>query len=241
MRYAPDQKAETRRRLVREAAQRMRRDGPDGVGVADIMRGIGLTHGGFYAHFRSKADLVAQAVAQMFEDGAARYARWLDGAPAAARLGLFIDRYVSAAHRDQPARGCPLTCLAADMPRQGGAARAAFDAGVARIVGQLEAMLAATRPGLAPEARAALAASLLSEMAGAVALSRAVSDRTASDGLLAAARASLRARCGADLHPADLHPANAHQADSHRADSHQAHSHQAHSHQAHSHQERPTG
>jgi TetR/AcrR family transcriptional repressor of nem operon len=195
MRYVAAQKAETREKLVREAAARMRSHGPDGVGVADIMRGIGLTHGGFYAHFESKDDLIAQAVAQMFTESAARYARLLEGKPFDERLPAFVGRYVSAAHRDHPDRGCPLTTIAADITRQSAAARAAFDAGVAAMTGRLEAMLS----GRAGPSRAARAASILSEMAGAVALSRAVSDRAASDRILAATAANVLAR-GMDPH-----------------------------------------
>jgi TetR/AcrR family transcriptional repressor of nem operon len=190
MRYAPAQKAETREKLVREAAARMRSHGPDGVGVADIMRGIGLTHGGFYAHFESKDDLIAQAVAQMFTESAARYARLLEGMPQTERLPAFVGRYVSAAHRDRPDRGCPLTTITADITRQSAAARAAFDAGVAAITGCIDAML----PGPPGPRRMARAASILSEMAGAVALSRAVSDSAASDRILAATAANVLAR-----------------------------------------------
>jgi TetR/AcrR family transcriptional repressor of nem operon len=197
MRYAPDQKDETRRKLVREAAARMRRLGPDGVGVADIMRGVGLTHGGFYAHFASKDDLIAQAVAQMFVEGAARYVPE-DALPPAERLAAFIDRYVSPAHRDRPDRGCPLATIATDIPRQSADVRAAFDAGVARITARIA--------GLLPDGtqrREELATSMVSEMAGAVALSRAVSDHAASDRILAAARAALRQRAGL---PAETSP-----------------------------------
>jgi TetR/AcrR family transcriptional repressor of nem operon len=197
MRYGPDQKAETREKLVREAASRMRLRGPDGVGVADIMRGIGLTHGGFYAHFASKDDLIAQAVAHMFEDRAGRVGRWLETLPAHAQLGAYIDRYVSATHRDRPDQGCPLTTIAPDMPRQGAAARAAFDAGMARIKARIVALL----PEDALGDREALAASIVSEMAGAVALSRAVSDRITSDHILASARAALRRRLGLPIQP----------------------------------------
>ncbi len=190
MRYAPEQKAETRDRLVREAASRMRTNGPDGVGVADIMRGIGMTHGGFYAHFESKDDLIAQAVAQMFTESSDRYSRLLDGKPPGEVFAVFVRRYVSAAHRDRPDLGCPLTTISNDMTRQSAAARTAFDAGVARITARIAAML----PARGTPDRMSLAASLLSEMAGAVALSRAVSDRAVSDHILAATSASVLAR-----------------------------------------------
>jgi TetR/AcrR family transcriptional repressor of nem operon len=188
MRYAPDQKAETRTRLVREAAARMRALGPDGIGVADLMRGIGLTHGGFYAHFRSKDDLIAQAVGQMFTESRARFDRVPEQREGADRLALFVTRYLSGEHRDRPDRGCPLTSITADITRQGEDARAAFDAGVAALTGRIDAML--------PQSDPALAASLINEMAGAVALSRAVSDRAASDQILAATRDAIRRRAG---------------------------------------------
>jgi TetR/AcrR family transcriptional repressor of nem operon len=194
MRYSADHKAETHARLLRAAAAQMRRAGMDGVSVAEIMRGAGLTHGGFYAHFTCKDDLIAQAVTQMFADNAGRVRSWLDDVAPARQLGEFIARYLSPIHRDRPDRGCPLTTIATDMPRQSTAARRAFDAGAAGTFGRLEAMLPADLRG----DRAGLARSVLSEMAGAVALSRAVSDRAQSDDLLAAVRVSVRRRCGLD-------------------------------------------
>ena len=192
MRYSADHKAETHDRLLREAAAQMRKSGMDGVGVADIMRGAGLTHGGFYAHFTCKDDLIAQAVTQMFADNAARVGRWLETVEAPARLDMFITRYLSPAHRDQPERGCPLTTISADVTRQSEAARRAFDEGIAGVFGRVEAML----PPAVNADRAALAQSIVCELAGAVALSRAVSDRVQSEAILAAAGISVRRRCG---------------------------------------------
>src|SRR5690349_22416026 len=68
MRYGPEQAEKTKARVVKIAAQQMRKRGPDGVGVADVMKRAGLTHGGFYAHFESKDDLIAAAVRQMFAE-----------------------------------------------------------------------------------------------------------------------------------------------------------------------------
>ena len=192
MRYSADHKAETRERLLRIAASQMRKQGMDGVGVAEIMRGAGLTHGGFYAHFTCKDDLIAQAVTQMFADNAARVGRWIEQVGPAERLDMFIDRYLSAAHRDRPDRGCPLTTIAAEVPRQSAATRQAFDTGAAGTFTRVQAMM----PPWISGDRAALARSVLSEMAGAVALSRAIGDRVQSDGILAAARAAVRQRCG---------------------------------------------
>ena len=196
MRYAADHKGETRTKVLRAAASAMRLHGPDGVGVADIMRSVGLTHGGFYAHFRNKEDLVAQAVTQMFADAGRKWDRATAALPREQALSTYIDRYLSAMHRDDASRGCPLTSVAMDLSRQTGSARAAFDAGVRSLLGRLAGWL----PADAPKSEQ-LAASLLTEMVGAVALSRAVSDRVLSDEILHAARRSVRVRAG--LAPAE--------------------------------------
>ena len=189
MRYTPEHKDETRAKVLRAAAIAMRARGPDGVGVADIMKSVGLTHGGFYAHFRSKEDLVAQAVTQMFADAARRFSRITEGLAPAEALATYIDRYISAAHRDDIARGCPLTAIAPDLARGQAESRAAFDEGVRAIIQRLAAWL----PG---DDAAARATALIAEMAGTVALSRAVGDPKLSDSILAAGRAAARAHAG---------------------------------------------
>ena len=189
MRYTPEHKDETRAKVLRAAANAMRARGPDGVGVADIMKSVGLTHGGFYAHFRSKEDLVAQAVTQMFADAARRFSRITEGLAPAEALATYIDRYISAAHRDDIARGCPLTAIAPDLARGQAESRAAFDEGVRAIIQRLAAWL----PG---DDTAARATALIAEMAGTVALSRAVGDPKLSDSILAAGRAAARAHAG---------------------------------------------
>ncbi len=191
MRYAAEHKDETRTKVLRAAATAMRVHGPDGVGVADIMRSVGLTHGGFYAHFRNKNDLVAQAVTQMFFDAGRKWDRATANLPRAQALSTFIDRYVSPTHRDDVSRGCPLTSVAMDLSRQTGEARAAFDKGVAGLLARLETWLPEDAPNTNQRA-----VSLLSEMVGAVALARAVSDPALSDTILTNARRSARAHAG---------------------------------------------
>ena len=72
MRYSNEHKAETRRRVLKEAAQEIRAKGPDGVAVAGVMARAGLTHGGFYAHFESKDAMIADAIGTMFDDARGR-------------------------------------------------------------------------------------------------------------------------------------------------------------------------
>ena len=190
MRYGGTHKEDTRRKVVRAAAAAVRAKGPDGVRVAEVMADVGLTHGGFYAHFRSKEALLAAAVEEAFGQSRRRFKRVTDGMQPAEALATFIDAYVCAEHRANPQRGCPISTLANDLPRQGARVRAAFDAGVEDLIAQIEAWL----PQADPAARRSLASSLVAEMAGAVALSRAVSDEALAMRLLEASRARIKAR-----------------------------------------------
>ena len=192
MRYSDAHKEETRKKVLRAAAAAVRAKGPDGVGVAEIMAEAGLTHGGFYAHFRSKEVLVAAAIEEAFGQSRRRFARMTEAMTSEQALAAFVDAYVSTEHRNNPQNGCPISTLANDLPRQGPTVRAAFDAGVADLIARLEAWL----PQRDPAARRSLASSLMAEMAGAVALSRAVSDEALAEQVLAASRARIKARVG---------------------------------------------
>ena len=195
MRYSEGHKEETRAKVVRAASQALRERGPEGISVAEIMKEVGLTHGGFYAHFPSKEALVVAAVEAAFEDSRKRFNRAGEGLDPVKHMSQFVDYYVSPVHRDALGRGCPVTTLSTDLPRQGGAARAAYDAGVKRLILRIAGHLTVG----APEDREALAGSLLAEMAGAVLLARAVSDPILSDRLLADCRRSVKARMGLPL------------------------------------------
>ncbi|WP_165837232.1 TetR/AcrR family transcriptional regulator [Phenylobacterium hankyongense] len=192
MRYAETHKEETRRRVVKTAAGAVRANGPDGVGVAKIMAQAGLTHGGFYAHFPNKEALVAAAIEEAFAQSRRRFGRITDGMAASRALETFVDSYVSMEHRTHPQQGCPASSLANYMPRQGAAVRAAFDGGVRGMIGQIAAWL----PGENLAEREGLANSLLAEMSGAVALSRAVSDVALAERLLDECRTRIKARAG---------------------------------------------
>lgn len=192
MRYSESHKAETRKKVVRAAAAAVRAKGPDGVGVAEIMAGAGLTHGGFYAHFPSKEALVAAAIEDAFGQSRRRFARMTEGMERSQALAAFIDGYVSTEHRNHPQRGCPISTLTNDLPRQGPLVRDAFDAGVANLIARVEAWL----PEGEARARRGLASSMVAEMAGAVALARAVSDDAMAEDLLDASRARIKDRAG---------------------------------------------
>jgi TetR/AcrR family transcriptional repressor of nem operon len=179
MRYSSNHKAETRQRIIGEASRRFRKDGIEGTGLVPLMKALGLTHGGFYAHFESKDALVQAsleaAVQQTLE-------RWLPSPDASPRA--VIDHYLSPDHRDEPGEGCPLPTLAAELGLRGQPSATA-DAMVARMT----ALLAECRlaPAAGDEGVVALAA-----MVGALTLARAVSDRGASDAILTAVSGALQ-------------------------------------------------
>jgi TetR/AcrR family transcriptional repressor of nem operon len=162
------------------------------VGVADVMSRAGLTHGGFYAHFASKDDLIAAAVRQMFIEARELFRSSTEGRDAVEGLRTYINSYVSRTHRDRPESGCAIAALSSDIHRQGRKARAAYDEGVAGLVAKIAALLP-EREGVNSRQ---LAVSMVAEMTGAVAAARSVSDPTLSDEILASARRSLRARAG---------------------------------------------
>lgn len=192
MRYPDSHKEETRARVVKAAAAAVRAKGPDGVGVAEIMKEVGLTHGGFYAHFPSKEALVAAAIGEAFEQGRRRFGRITGERAGLEAFAAFVDSYVTMDHRAFPERGCPIATIASDLPRQGAAVREVFDAGVAGLISRIAAWL----PGEDAQERQDLAGSLVAEMAGAVSLSRAVSNAEMAARFLEQSRRRIRARAG---------------------------------------------
>lgn len=179
MGHSQAQKKANHDRIVAIAARRMRERGLAGVSVAELMAEAGLTHGGFYAHFRSREHLVREALAFAFAESERR------GAKAAAKAGgdpraAYFRSYLSPAHRDDVARGCALAALAPEIARSGDAETRAL------LTGDVRRRLAAR--GRKSEA-AALAE--LSTAVGALMLSRAVDDEALSRAILEAAKAAL--------------------------------------------------
>jgi len=192
VRYDADHKQKTRQRVLKEAAKAIREEGPDRVAVAAVMAKAGLTHGGFYAHFKSKDALIAAAVGEMFEDARGRFARSTEGYSPVDGMVRYIDFYLSPYHRDARATGCPITALAADLPRLEGAARDQYGQGVARLTDRLAGQLAL----LGQDDPETLAHSMVAELVGALSLARATPELEQSDRILAASRAALKQRLG---------------------------------------------
>ncbi len=192
MRYDSEHKERTRQRVLSEAAAAIRAVGPDGIGVAGLMAKAGLTHGAFYAHFQSKDDLVAQAIAQMFDESYQRFLARTEHPDPAVALERFIDNYLSARHRDHPQHGCPMPSLTGELARLPGPARENFTAGLHRLTSSIAKRI---RELGRPDADR-LASSVVAEMVGALSLARAVAEPSASDVLLETSRRSIKARIG---------------------------------------------
>jgi len=188
MGHSRDEKRASHERIVEIASRRLREAGTDGPGVADIMRAAGLTHGGFYKHFGSRDELVAEAVAHAFaESGAA-----IDEVVADADdpLARFVDWYASARHCANPGDGCAIVALGADAARAGDEVRRAYTAQVEAYLGRLADLI-----GAADEAEGRREAAVaLSALVGAVLVARAVDDPALADELLADVRSFVRSR-----------------------------------------------
>jgi TetR/AcrR family transcriptional regulator, transcriptional repressor for nem operon len=177
MRKSREEAAETRQRIVRAAAREFREKGIVASGLADLMKAAGLTHGGFYKHFASKDQLVAEATVAAMDS-------ILEELAAHPTVSAAVAGYLSPRHRDNPASGCPLAALGAELARSDDRARAAATAGFVRFVDIL-----AGKARTADVRRRALVAAVT--MIGAVTMSRVVSDPQLSAEILDAAGKSL--------------------------------------------------
>lgn len=187
MKVSKEQMAENRERILDTAAQLFRERGFDGIGVADLMKGAGLTHGGFYGHFASKEDLMAQACARALEQSRSGWQDMAEGAAGDPRA-LLERAYLSDRHRDAPGRGCLLAALGADAARQGPGVRSAVTAGVRGMVDVLVGVM----PGRTRAARRQKALADYASLVGAMVLARAVDDPALSEEIVQATRAALQ-------------------------------------------------
>lgn len=177
MRVTQDQMRENRRRILSEASRLFREKGFEAVGVAEVMKAAGLTHGGFYGHFSSKEDLMAHAITHATTETSGR----------GGDLGEFLARYLSPAHRDGAADGCPMAALAADIRHRPPQARSAMTAGIRT---QIDRLAEALPDGVGTDRRRE-AVGTYAAMIGALILARAADDPTLSDEILRETRAWL--------------------------------------------------
>jgi TetR/AcrR family transcriptional repressor of nem operon len=189
MRYDAEHKQKTREKVLDAAAEALRAEGPHKIGVAGVMAKAGLTHGGFYAHFQSKDDLVCQTIDHMFARSRLRRIDSEEGLGSAEKLVAFIDYYLSQTHRDSPA-GCVLPALAADAQRLTPEVRAAYSNGVAGMTARLAELLGELGHARPDD----LATSTIAELVGGLMLARAEPDRTRSNLMLERSKRVLKQR-----------------------------------------------
>lgn len=187
MGHSQAEKSESHDRIVQVAAARFRENGVEGVGVADLMKDAGLTHGGFYRHFASRDELVAEAVERALSEGARAVAAVTQVQDRA--LDALVDAYLSTAHRDALAMSCAVTTLAADVARSNQRARSAYT----RQVGAYLELLTRLISGSTPRARRRKALAALSTLVGAVSMARAVNDDKLSREILKSVADELKA------------------------------------------------
>jgi TetR/AcrR family transcriptional regulator, transcriptional repressor for nem operon len=181
------QQAELNRaRVVKTAAHLFRERGFEGVGVADLMKAAGLTHGGFYAQFDSKQHLMTETCAQALEESEQRWREALERAPKRP-LAAIASYYLSREHRDSPGDGCVVAALSIEAARQGPMVRAALTEATKRFMETLEQVV----PGRSARTRRRQALRSLASMVGAVVLARTVSQASLSEEILDAVHAQL--------------------------------------------------
>lgn len=177
MKVTKAQAQANRARVVETATTLFRERGYDGVGVADLMAAAGLTHGGFYKNFGSKADLMAESAAC----GLAQNAALIAGKD----IAQFVQLYLSREHRDGRATGCTIAALSGDAARQPEAVRASFAAGIERLLATLDPMPDSSDA----EATRINHLAILAQAVGAVVISRACPDDSPlADEILAVCR-----------------------------------------------------
>jgi TetR/AcrR family transcriptional regulator, transcriptional repressor for nem operon len=177
VRYGKEHKQATRQRIIQTAGRRFKRDGIDGSGIATLMADAGLTNGAFYAHFASKEDLVATAVADQLR---AQRASVSAQTPDLAGLEQYVRAYLSVEHRDNPDDGCPSAALLDEIGRCPDAVKRAYTDGLLAMVDDIAGRLAPQDP---PSARAKTL-SVFALMVGTLQLSRALADRQLADEVL---------------------------------------------------------
>ena len=177
MKASREQVLENKRAILEAAGRLFRERGFEAVTVADVMKSVGLTHGGFYGYFKSKDDLIAQALAQLLGHDAAQ----------PADLAVYAERYLSPGHRGNVADGCSVAALASETLRQTSDARAAMTAWLKRQIDRLSRI----SPGADEAQKRRNAIGTWASVVGAVIMARMSDTSALSDEVLSETRAWL--------------------------------------------------
>jgi TetR/AcrR family transcriptional repressor of nem operon len=187
MPWSKEHKKETRHRIMEAAARTFRAQGTAAAGLTDVMREAGLTHGGFYAHFKSKDELIAAALKAANTARLARFKEAVSQSPDKSALAFAVDSYVNSRHREHPENGCSVATLGSELARENRAARHQMSE---NVTNWLET-LAQSAPGSNARSKMRVATGTYAAMIGGLIIARAVEDPLVSDRILADVRAFL--------------------------------------------------
>src|SRR6478752_2048992 len=190
MRYSREHKLETHARIVKKASVRLREKGAHGIGVADLMKDAGLTHGGFYAHFDSRDALVIEAFADAMDRSTERWRKLAEQTPPDKRLAMIVASYLTPIHRDDPGHGCAIPALGAEIARESPKTRKAFAAKLEQMIDMMaDQILDVPRKTARKQAMATLATMMVTMV-----MSRITGNSEFSDEILAAGREAVLGR-----------------------------------------------
>ena len=180
MRKSKQEALRTRERIVAAASAEFRQHGIVATGLADLMASAGLTHGGFYKHFQSKDELIAEAASAAIATSTEAMKTVGSERPGVEGLKKVVAKYLAADHRDDPGEGCPFAALGAELARCEEKTRDAATQGLRDYVGVLASHLDSPNPGEAKNRAMAIFAT----MVGALILARIANDRKLSQAFL---------------------------------------------------------
>src|SRR5215831_12417498 len=184
MRYQPEHKAETRRKIVKDASRRIRAEGLNGAAVSAVMRDTGLTHGGFYKHFESKDDLLVESLGEAFREIADSLIHAAEQSHAEAAWKAIVKTYLSLEQCDHPERWCPLPSLAPELARSDKEMRGQIFAELMNYKGKMLPFM----PGRRAADRERAFFLIFSTMIGAIEIARMLPDSTSRERVLASTR-----------------------------------------------------
>jgi TetR/AcrR family transcriptional regulator, transcriptional repressor for nem operon len=197
MRYSKEHKQETHARIVKRASVRLREKGAHGIGVADLMKEAGLTHGGFYAHFDSREALVIEAFAYAMDRSTERWRKIAEQTPPEKRLATIVETYLTPVHRDDPGHGCAVPALGAEIARESPKTRRAFAAKLEQMID----MIADQIPDVPRKTARRQAMAAVATMMGTLVLSRIAGSGEFSDEVLTSGREAVLERAAAAKKP----------------------------------------
>jgi TetR/AcrR family transcriptional regulator, transcriptional repressor for nem operon len=184
MRYGPEHKAEIHQKIVKDASRRVRAEGITGAAVSTVMRDAGLTHGGFYKHFRSKDELLLESLSEAFQEIADYLVQAAEKSEPGMVWKTIVNTYLSLEHCDHTECGCPLTALAPELARADKATKA-------RILGELmkyKSRMLPFMPGRRTADKERAFFSIFSTMVGAIEIARMLPDPAMREKVLANTR-----------------------------------------------------